>query len=259
MFPLPRTGTDRHTAPCSEPSLIGATPIDMSRRKIRVRQLYWILGLTLIAIVLTPLVRLLWHPPTTVQTPTKEPPLPWSITFDEAGRPSVFGLVLDSSTVADVLQHLGKDGQWAILERPGNPPVLEAYYPDFIVGRIEGKLILRFSGDPEALSREFTRHGRAEPTASGARKVEVGPESLSRLSRLPLTLITFLPKAQIDEAILRERYGSPAHQWLEEETKVQHYLYPERGIHILRTERGRTVIEYTTPERLRRHLSIERH
>lgn len=224
----------------------------MARKKIRLRQLYWILGLTLLGIILAPLVRLLWHPTPPPQTAAPEPPLPWRVTLDGRGHPVVFGLAVEGSTVADARRHLGEDGQWAILAREGSAPVLEAYYPDFTAGYIEGKLILRFAGEPALLEREFARRSKKSPTAGGARKVELKESELAPFAGLELTLITFLPKASLDETVIRERFGPPAHVWEEEESGTRHYLYPERGIHVLREARGRTVIEYAAPERLRR-------
>ncbi|WP_142804428.1 hypothetical protein [Tepidiphilus sp. J10] len=224
----------------------------MTRKKIRLRQLYWILGLTLLGIIVAPLLRLLWHPPPAVQTSAPEPHLPWRVTLDERGRPVVFGLTLEGSTVADVRRHLGDEGEWAILGREGNTPVLEAYYPDFTSGYIEGKLILRFEGDAALLEHEFSRRGKKAPTAAGARKTELKEAELAPFSRLTLSLVTFLPKARLDEAVIRERFGPTPYDWKEEESDTHHYLYPERGIHVLRDERGRTVIEYAAPERLRR-------
>ncbi|MDD2408145.1 MAG: hypothetical protein PHF02_04865 [Tepidiphilus sp.] len=225
----------------------------MTRKKIRLRQLYWILGLTLLGIIVAPLLRLLWHPPsTTMPTSAPEPPLPWRVTLDERGRPVVFGLTLEGSTVADVRRHLGDEGEWAILGREGSTPVLEAYYPDFTSGHIEGKLILRFEGDAALLEHEFSRRGKKAPTAAGARKAELKEAELAPFSGLTLSLVTFLPKARLDEAVIRERFGPTPYDWKEEESDTHHYLYPERGIHVLRDERGRTVIEYAAPERLRR-------
>jgi len=224
----------------------------MARKKIRLRQLYWILGLTLLGIILAPSLRFLWHPPPSPQTAAPEPPLPWRVALDTRGRPVVFGLTLAGNTVADARRQLGEDGQWAILERKGSAHVLEAYYPDFTAGYIEGKLILRFEGEPALLEREFARRGKKAPTAGGARKVELKDSELAPFSGLTLTLVTFLPKASLDEAVIRERFGPPTYEWKDEEDGTRHYLYPERGIHVLRDERGRTVIEYAAPERLRR-------
>ena len=224
----------------------------MARKKIRLRQLYWILGLTLLGIILAPLVRLLWHPTPTLQTAAPELPLPWRVTLDARGHPVVFGLTLEGSTVADVRRHLGDEGEWAILGREGSTPVLEAYYPDFTSGHIEGKLILRFEGDAALLEHEFSRRGKKAPTAAGARKAELKEAELAPFSGLTLSLVTFLPKARLDEAVIREHFGPTPYDWKEEESDTHHYLYPERGIHVLRDERGRTVIEYAAPERLRR-------
>lgn len=224
----------------------------MARKRIRLRQLYWILGLTLLGILLAPTLRLLWRPPPSPHTTAPEPPLPWRVTLDAHGRPVVFGFTLAGSTVADARRQLGEDGQWAILAREGSPHVLEAYDPDFTAGYIEGKLILRFEGEPALLEREFARRGKKAPTAGGARKVELKDSDLAPFTGLELTLITFLPKASLDEAVIRERFGPPTYEWKDEEGGTRHYLYPESGIHVLRDERGHTVIEYATPERLRR-------
>ena len=162
----------------------------MARKKIRLRQLYWILGLTLLGIILAPSLRFLWHPPPSPQTAAPEPPLPWRVALDTRGRPVVFGLTLAGNTVADARRQLGEDGQWAILERKGSAHVLEAYYPDFTAGHIEGKLILRFEGEPALLEREFARRGKKAPTAGGARKVELKDSELAPFAGLTLTLVT---------------------------------------------------------------------
>lgn len=57
--------------------------------------------------------------------------------------------------------------------------------------------------------------------------------------------MTFIPSINLDEEVIRTRFGEPDQRT--ELEGVVHFLYPEKGLDVVIIEEGKEVIQYVVP------------
>lgn len=187
---------------------------------------------------------------------------PWSLTSTPAGGTRVFGLELPGTTLG------GAQGRWGdrlalavIAAAPGpdgslpaaadaapasrSALALEGYVEKFESGAIAGRLLLSFDADPGALAR-WRDALPGEPTESGARRHVLRGVPLAEAQSAALVGVSFIPQAQLDEAIVSARFGTPA-QRIRENARLEHWLYPGVGLAVALDAEGKEVLQYVAP------------
>lgn len=173
--------------------------------------------------------------------------LPWTITPTESGSTRVFSLVLGSSTLADAIDRFGPDMQVAVIGRREEAGSLEAFFDSVHLGPLTGKLILTAEASDAQLIGMRQRALKTDYMESAMRRSTLSADDRLAALRLPIRAIVFVPSARLDEAIVRDRFGAPAEQLVAGD-KVQHYLYPERGLDIAINEKGKAMLQYVAPK-----------
>lgn len=172
--------------------------------------------------------------------------LPWQIEIMPDGSSRVFGLHLGVSRLSDALDVLGHDMELAIVAGTDEVGNLEMYYGNYRAGLLSGKLIVQTSSGEENIQHWRERAIKSEYMASGyARKYLPSADDLPQVLAEKITGITFIPSLNLDEAIIRARFGEPEQRIQREE--VTHWLYPEKGLDIAVFEEAKEVIQYVTP------------
>ncbi len=183
--------------------------------------------------------------------------LPWQISIDADGNTQAFGLTLGVSTLGDAWHTIGKDMETAIVVGPDDDiGALESYYSRHTAGVLIGKLILATDLSEQALIELRNRAVKSEYFSSGAKKFLLALEDLPTAAATPISGITFIPTAALDEDIILQRFGTPD-EIIRSGENVRHYLYPALGLDILLDQKGKEVLQYTRPDRfekLRRPL-----
>jgi hypothetical protein len=166
---------------------------------------------------------------------------PWAIAPDGEGI-RVFGLQLPGSTLAAARRRWGEDLQVAVMVDGEGPPVLEAYVERFSAGGVEGRLVLAFDATPDQLAG-WTAASPGEPRPGGGRRHPLAPGIGE-----PATLrgLSFLPSAQLDAAVLRQRFGEPAER-IDAGERLSHWLYPSKGLAVALDLDGRELLQYVAP------------
>lgn len=206
-----------------------------------------ILGYTLLSIVaLVALVFFLWRPSGEPGARTVEN-LPWQIETLPGGSSRVFGVTLGQSTIADVRKRFGHDIQIAVIAAPKETGALEAYYGDFVAGVLVGKLVLGTTLGAEALTGLKERAVKSEYMQSTTRRYHLRAEDLADVEKLPVTALTFIPIANIDEESVLQRFGTPKER-LRTDERIEHLLYPERGLDLALDSDGKEVLQYVAPK-----------
>jgi hypothetical protein len=172
--------------------------------------------------------------------------LPWQTEVAADGALQVFGLAVGRDTLARVEQQLADGLQVALVARLGEPPVLEGLVDPHRAGFVSGRLVLAFEVDPAEARRWQSRSPRSSPMEGGVRRfeLEVGDWAAARGSRL--LGLSFVPVAQLDEGVVRQRFGPPE-STLGVPGLATALLYPARGLVVTVAAGQRSVLQYVAP------------
>lgn len=172
--------------------------------------------------------------------------LPWQIERLPEGNSRVFGLTLSRSTLDEARRQLGPDVQVALIVTAGEGASLEAYYETIHAGFVKGKIILTLDASAGQQAQILQRARKIEYLPSAARRVELAAEDLARAGAAQITAIAFIPAANLDEAVVLQRFGLPAERLRSSEHK-EHFLYPQLGLDLQLDAKGREVLQYVAP------------
>lgn len=171
---------------------------------------------------------------------------PWQIDRLPDGASSVFGLTLGKSTLEDARQRLGPDVQVALIVAPGESGSLEAYYESISPGGVKGKMILTLATGLAQRELMLTRARKVDYMQSAARRVSLGADDLVQAGAAPIVAMVFIPAANLDEAVVLQRFGTPAERLRSSEHK-EHFLYPDQGLDLQLDAKGKEVLQYVAP------------
>ncbi len=216
------------------------------------------IGLKIAGGVLALLVALLALPilfPGKQVAPPPESDMPWQIEQPGPGQTRVFGLTLGGSTgstLADAQQRFpSAQPQLSLLAPKDAPLALEAYFDNISLGALTGKLVLSIQLTPQELDAMRERAPKSDHMATGTRIYRLSESDHARAITLPLAGISFIPAASLDEAIILQRFGTPAERIRQGET-LEHFLYPEKGLDVVLDSKGREVLQYVVPSQFAR-------
>jgi len=163
------------------------------------------------------------------------------------GTTQVFGLHIGVSRFSDALEILGADMDMAIIAAADEVGNLEMYYGHYRAGLLSGKLILQTDIDPQKIKHLKERAAKFEYMASGkAKKYILSTEDLPLILEQTIIGLTFIPAVNLDEEVIRARFGAP--QKVIQADEVVHYLYPDKGLHIALHVKLKEVLQYVSPE-----------
>lgn len=211
-------------------------------------------ALLIIAAAFAPaLWRALTHPPGPAVAAPHDAPWASDITADGALR--VFSLRVPGSTLADA-QARWPDGFQLGLMAPlaGSGPVsLEAYAENARPGGIAGRVILTTGPSDEQLQGWRARAVKNEVISAQTRRLTLHPDDVAQALRASITGVSFIPNAQLDAGVLRQRFGEPR-RIIGAGQPAEHWLYPDRGLAILLDTQGRELMQYVPPADFERLL-----
>lgn len=205
-------------------------------------------GVVILAVALLPPLWQAWRAPPHAGAPAAPADahgLPWQVDVLPGGATRVFGLTLGASPIAAARR--GDDEvQVALVARGDEPGALEAYVERFQAGFVDGRLVIAAAAD-EAQRRAWrARSTQREPGAEGTWRHRLAPADLAAARQAPVTGLTFIPAAQLDAATVAQRFGEPAER-VRTGPRLEHWLYPERGLAVTIDAEGREVLQYVAP------------
>ncbi len=92
------------------------------------------------------------------------------------------------------------------------------------------------------------RAPKTEYMQSTTRKAKLAEADLAVALAAPIRGMAFIPSAQLDEAIVLERFGQPAER-IRVNEHVEHLLYPARGLDLVLDSKGKELLQYVAPSR----------
>lgn len=170
---------------------------------------------------------------------------PWQLER-HAGATRVFGLDLPGSTLADAKARWGDGLQVALMASRGGTGSLEGYVETFDAGGIAGRLVLAAELPEGERAQLQARAAKGEAVDADAVRYVLRADDRDAALRAPIAGITFIASANLDAAVLRERFGEPAER-LATPPRLEHWLYPGRGLAIVLDAQGREVLQYVAP------------
>lgn len=188
----------------------------------------------------------LLQPDSEQSPPPRSMPLPWEIETHADGTSSVFGLQLETTTVAAALQLLGEDHELGIISDQQDRSGLEIYYSHFRAGPLKAKLILGVTAEQAELEKMQAAASVASYTSSGSRKFLLNESDLARIQQWPIASVTLIPAAQLDKDTIVARFGPPAKQVVVDDEET-HFLYPEKGLDITHNSEAKELMQYVAP------------
>ena len=114
---------------------------------------------------------------------------------------------------------------------------------------IDATLVATVDLDRETLQGMFDRGLRISTLGSGTRKVTLAPEDRQRVMNTAVSSLTYLPKVNLTEEQVRQRFGEPAREIDDPSTDAVHWLYPELGLDVAISPQEDEVLQYVPPAR----------
>ena len=169
----------------------------------------------------------------------------WEVEPGPEGKTSrVYGITLGESSYADLAAQTRRARpRFALFEEEGERSV-EVFFKEVYFGRFTGRLYGHLEPSSETLAelKEAAGEGRA---IDGGRRWDLEARG-GALDQATVTALTFIPHADLDDGIIRSRFGEPA-EVRRGGGRYRHYLYPERGIDVALDADGKEVIQYVPP------------
>lgn len=222
----------------------------------------WIVGGAVVAALALGTLIVGGHDPQRRDTSQQGAPsgLPWEIELLPGGASKVMGITLGDgaigSTLADAQQRWGQDTQIAIIAAPGEDGMLEAFADPASAGFIMGKAVITAQLPSADVRGMRERAIKSEFMESTTRKYTLATADLPEALKAPVTALSFIPQANLDEATILARFGPPAER-LRSNGHLEHFLYPDKGLDIALDSEGKELLQYVAPsqfERLRAPL-----
>jgi hypothetical protein len=198
-----------------------------------------ILGATLIALTLAILL-----PGGRQADPN--PKLPWQISVDQNGLPTVLGITLGRTTLKQARDQFQEQGKLNLFVSSQQEYSIEAYFQRLFLSGIRADVILTLAVEQPTREEMYERGLRISKLGSGARKVDLAEADRTRLEQARIDHITYIPAIDLDEALISARFGEPE-QRISESPEISHWLYPAKGLDIAVNRDGKEVIQYVIP------------
>ena len=171
---------------------------------------------------------------------------PWNVEVLPQGGARVFGITLGQTSLRDAARGLGSEPVVALVLSAGDTGAVEAYIESVSLGALSGKMILSIDTSLTQREQMLERGLKAEVMAGGTRRVSLNDADRAWVDAAPVSGITYIPAAQLDESIILQRFGpSPTRVGAGEH--AEHFLYPLLGVDILLDRKGKEVLQYVSP------------
>lgn len=173
--------------------------------------------------------------------------VPWHVTVDKDGYSHVFGISVGRSTVGEVSKVINDPAEVSMFVSADDKRTVEVYFDRVVLGEFNAKVVLGVALDDATLKEMYERGVRISSLAGGVRKVELQPEDLARVNNAVVSSLTYLPSVNLDEEIVRKRFGEPARRLKERKSGLEHWLYPAIGLDLAMNDKGKEVLLYVKP------------
>ncbi|HEY0721663.1 MAG TPA: hypothetical protein VGE50_10485 [Gammaproteobacteria bacterium] len=177
---------------------------------------------------------------------------PWNVTVDSEGFNTVFGITVGRSEVRQAAELIRDPAEVSMFVAADGKQSVEVYFDRVAIGEFYAKMVLGVALDAATLQGMYERGVRISSLAGSVRKVELHPEDLARINDSVIASLTYIPSANLDAAVIRKRFGEPAHRLKERDSGLVHWLYPAIGLDLAVNDEGKEVLLYVKPAEFER-------
>jgi hypothetical protein len=182
------------------------------------------------------------------ETPSDAPATPWKTAVDQEGRLTVMGVTLGDTTAAGAMGRFNAEPEIHLFLDAAGAPSLEAYFGKVSPGGVAGTLIANLRVAPRWGEAARERSVKTEQAANGDRKITLAPVDYRTSLAAPIVALTFIPSVQLDDEIVRKRFGAPE-KVLSAAGGVSYWLYPATGTVVAIDPQGKESVQYVMPAR----------
>ncbi|WP_275098234.1 hypothetical protein [Sedimenticola hydrogenitrophicus] len=181
------------------------------------------------------------------RTVDEDPKLPWNLRLDDQGTLSVFGIELGRSDLEQARESFQSQGKANLFLTPDSRYMVEVYFQRIYLSGLKADVVLTLDLPEPTAARMFAQGERISNMGSGTKKVELSSSDMEALTREKIAVITYIPGADLDEALISARFGEPDNKIAEPDAPVIHWLYPAKGLDIAVNPEGKEVFQYVNP------------
>lgn len=197
-----------------------------------------ILGIIAFAFIAIGLLLLIPSSPT--DTPET---LPWKISHPTPETTRVFGITLGQTTLADAEKIFKEQAEVSLFKTTEGKMLIETFYDELNLNGLKAKFVFNIAVPSAEIDAMYSRGLRINNTPSGKR-ITLAADDLARVRQLPVTGITYLPSARLEETVFSKRFGMPSERIKEKDADVIHWLYPNHGLDITLGGKEKPLLQY---------------
>jgi len=180
--------------------------------------------------------------------------LPWQIEHTQSGSTRVFGIELGKTTLAEAEAIVKMEAEVSLFAKENGQKVVEAYFDNVDFSGLRARMVVVMGLEQSEVEAMFERGARIANMGGNMRKVTLSDEDLRKVGNTPVAVITYIPRINLDEAMVEKRFGVPAQRIAEKEGGITHLLYPAKGLDIAVDPEGKEVFQYVAPSDFERLL-----
>jgi hypothetical protein len=173
--------------------------------------------------------------------------LPWQMSVTPDGNLRVLGVEVGASTLNEAEHAFKEPAEVSLFVKDSGEKAVEAYFNSVDISGLRARIVIVMDVDNATMQGMFERGVRVANMGGGRHKATLSDEDLSRLKQMPIASLTYIPKIDLNAELVQQRFGQPAERIAEPEGKVEHWLYPEKGLDIALDEEGDEVLQYVPP------------
>ena len=172
---------------------------------------------------------------------------PWQVKHLPGNQTQVFGIKPGVSSFEEFVNRFGTHFDDVVFEDKNHKLDLEIYFNEISIAGLSGKFILTLDADEELKIKLIKGAFKHKLLESGVLRHDVHPHDKPLLSPLTIHALTYIPYVDLDEKIIKSRFGEAARVIKIAEGKV-HYLFPEMGLDLFQDDDGKEVLLYVAPK-----------
>jgi hypothetical protein len=151
-------------------------------------------------------------------------------------------LDVGKSTLGDAVKILKSEYNIAWFENQDGSLSLEAYFIRVSMSGLRAKVLLEL--DTEGLDKDYLMKNSGKPEIQTSRTIKYPVDDLAQaMSDRVIRSLTYIPASNIDPELLKRLFGQPTES-LSVDDNTEFWLYPEKGLVISYSKRGKEIFQY---------------
>ncbi len=177
-----------------------------------------------------------------IQTPENQA-MPWQSYVNDKGQTVVFELAMGQSKLLDAARLFGTEIEASLFEYEKTNSALEVYFPSTKVGGISARIILNLAVTEQNMQVLRDNIDEAMLMPSGVKKTTFKPSVESLMARFTIKSLSFIPRADLPEAVVVNLFGKPDKVTLSDQN-VAYWYYPAKGLRIIMDDEQKDILEF---------------